>query len=934
MVNYENSLFNKIIQIQNDSSLYDFGGGSPLNKCYIMAYLASKFQLKNYVEIGVYRGRSLFSVAQAFKENKGKVYGIDPYEIEEAKQYDLEEEFRDTVNSFLEKIDLEQIYKSVIMNREVFGLSKTIEIIRKTSSQAVSYFKDIEIDMLHIDGNHDTRHVREDITNYAPLIKDGGIIVFDDINWDSVKLCYDEIKNDYIILLETEYFGILMKREKSQKNIDSAKLLNNKIKNLYEKLLDKESQIEGAIQKPRVSVGVLAYNHEDYILQCLNSIVKQKGNFNIEIIICEDKSTDHTAEIIESYISSIPLSEEISFKYIKSEENLGMVKNLKRLLKSCAGSDYTALIDGDDYWTNENKLETHLDFMRSHPECALSFDSILMYHQSEDKYELFSLQQEAKKVIFTTSDIIENYLIGNISCCFYDGKYIEQIPNELFDFFVGDWMLNIVYSQFGDIGFIKNPMTVYRKHDKGIWSGREDFEKKIIMLESIDNYNRFLNYTYDEEFSNARPVVKMADRYLESYDMVIIDDVFPHPVSGFRYQEFISYFENFKSMKVLTTGWSVHVLGKQTLHELIINFKRKFPQIGSKLEKFTSLDNIDCKLLYFVFLGNTYSLIELAESRKIPFVFTLYPGGLLGLNNASSDNMLRRVMNSPCFRKVIVTQKNVYDYLIEKNFCKPEQIEFIFGVVTPIEKIERPYIEKKHYGIDKDNLDICFVAHKYTKYGQDKGYDVFVEVAKKLVKKYNNINFHVVGNFDEKVIDITELKDNIHFYGIQQPHWFDEFYRDKDIILSANIPGMIYKGSFDGFPTASCTDAGLCKTAIFCTDPLELNNSHFRNNEEIVIIEHDTLKIVEKIEYFHKNPELLKGICESGFKAIRNLYSYDNQIVPRVRLLREEISKPFIYDEQDFINIYKLSIRRRIYEKLKKECPQPLKDILKRILKK
>ena len=53
-------------------------GGDSLSKCYIMAYLASFFKLKNYVDIGVYKGKSLFSVAQAFKDNEGKAYGIEP----------------------------------------------------------------------------------------------------------------------------------------------------------------------------------------------------------------------------------------------------------------------------------------------------------------------------------------------------------------------------------------------------------------------------------------------------------------------------------------------------------------------------------------------------------------------------------------------------------------------------------------------------------------------------------------------------------------------------------------------------------------------------------------------------------------------------------------------------------------------------------------
>ena len=167
-------------------------------------YLASFFKLKNYVEIGVYKGRSLFSVAQAFKDNEGKAYGIDPYLLVEAKEYDLEKTLKERVNRFLKGIDFEALYNQVLMNTEVFELSKVVEIMRKTSTEAAPYFKDIKIDMLHIHGNHNYESVHSDINNYTPRVREGGIIVIDCINRDSVKRCYDQYKNNYIILLENK----------------------------------------------------------------------------------------------------------------------------------------------------------------------------------------------------------------------------------------------------------------------------------------------------------------------------------------------------------------------------------------------------------------------------------------------------------------------------------------------------------------------------------------------------------------------------------------------------------------------------------------------------------------------------------------------------------------------------------------------------------
>jgi glycosyltransferase involved in cell wall biosynthesis len=271
-------------------------------------------------------------------------------------------------------------------------------------------------------------------------------------------------------------------------------------------------------------------------------------------------------------------------------------------------------------------------------------------------------------------------------------------------------------------------------------------------------------------------------------------------------------------------------------------------------------------------------------------VFTLYPGGMFGLNSDRSDMMLRRVTFSPCFRKVIVTQRVTYDYLVKNNFCPPDKIEYIYGGVIPISEIELEVEGKSYYSFDRKTLEICFVANKYTEKGVDKGYDVFIEIAKILCGKYNNINFHVVGRFDENDIDIQDIKDKITFYGFKLTGWFDKFYKDKDIIISPNVPFILHNGSFDGFPTGTCVDAGLRKMSIFCTDELHLNEK-FINGEEIVIIPHDAVQATKIIEGYYKNPDKLKQIAENGYRKMKNVFSYDEQTLPRINILKDQIKQ-------------------------------------------
>ena len=187
----------------------DFGGGSPLPKIVTMANIALEYDIKNYVEIGVYRGRSFFPMAHVVKLLGGMAYGIDAYDYETAKEYDLDEDFGKEVNSFLASLDFLLIYNEVKELRRQLDLTENSEIVKNSSKLASAYFKKnkITIDMLHIDGNHDTKAVLEDIDLYLPLVRDGGFLVVDDVNWDSVNLVYKQLAEKYDVVFDNGFVG-------------------------------------------------------------------------------------------------------------------------------------------------------------------------------------------------------------------------------------------------------------------------------------------------------------------------------------------------------------------------------------------------------------------------------------------------------------------------------------------------------------------------------------------------------------------------------------------------------------------------------------------------------------------------------------------------------------------------------------------------------
>ena len=186
------------------------------------------------------------------------------------------------------------------------------------------------------------------------------------------------------------------------------------------------------------------------------------------------------------------------------------------------------------------------------------------------------------------------------------------------------------------------------------------------------------------------------------------------------------------------------------------------PKNNDKIKYLSPDCKIKANLAYTTFASQAFIFAPFYSKMKIPFVFTLYPGGGFGLDNPASDKNLRDVFSNPYFRKVIVNNDVTRDYLIKQNLCPEKSIEFVFGIPLQFQANQIDISKKKFYQKDKNTFDICFVAFNYDDIGRSKGYDLFIESAKKLSgaskQKNADMRFHVVGDFNENTIDISEIQ--------------------------------------------------------------------------------------------------------------------------------------------------------------------------------
>jgi Glycosyl transferases group 1 len=376
------------------------------------------------------------------------------------------------------------------------------------------------------------------------------------------------------------------------------------------------------------------------------------------------------------------------------------------------------------------------------------------------------------------------------------------------------------------------------------------------------------------------------------YDLLMYDDIYPHPVSGFRMEEFSCYLKQIENSKIIVSG-NAYKLGNLTTADHqnhITKAETETPGLKGKFQLRKGTINVNARLFYCVFLSNMYHNLEWLEKFNIPFAFTLYPGGEFTPGTEETAFRLTKIFGSPCFRKVIVTQKKTINYLLEKKLCSEEDITFIFGVVVPQASLSLAEYSRTQYGQGKPHFDICFCAAKYTPLGEDKGYPLFIEFAKTIASKYESVRFHVIGGFDETVINVDELNGRIRFYGYLDYNQLKTVFQSADLILSPNQPDKIKKGSFDGFPLGTIVEAALNGVAVMLTDPFE-ENVLFKEGQEVIIIKPELSDITEKFEYYFNSLPEFYNIARQGRNKFQQLYSFDAQMKPRLALLNKLIEQ-------------------------------------------
>ena len=276
-----------------------------------------------------------------------------------------------------------------------------------------------------------------------------------------------------------------------------------------------------------VTVLLTTYNHEKYIAQALDTVLMQETEFDYEIVVLEDCSTDRTRGVLLGYQKQYP--GKIRLRLAERNESTSSRPFAEEFQAS--SSPYIAMLDGDDYWTSSKKLQKQVEFLEAHPDCVLCFHNAMRIYEDGNRASLLYNPADQKR-ISVLEDILQSNFIAGCTPMFRKSA-LGRLPEWYYTPLFGDWPLYVLCAQHGKIGYIDEILAVYRIHREGLWSRRDAIQKLETLIAFYETMNANLDFRFNDtveplvsarrkELAAARALVKIAQKVLPSGTVVLV----------------------------------------------------------------------------------------------------------------------------------------------------------------------------------------------------------------------------------------------------------------------------------------------------------------------------------------------------------------------------------------------------------------------------
>lgn len=314
-------------------------------------------------------------------------------------------------------------------------------------------------------------------------------------------------------------------------------------------------------QGVKVSICMLAYNQENFIRQAIEGVLIQKTNFLIELVIGEDYSTDKTREICLEYKNQHP----DVIQLITREKNVGVAINSVETLNLCKGT-YIAFCEGDDYWTDPNKLQKQVDFMDQNTDFALVYHRVALFDEDRQESTPEKMNNQEYEIEYSIEDLTKSNFIHTPSVL---------IRNHLVDYsvllnskVVGDYYLWILCAELGKIKYLPDVMAVYRVWNGSVWEKKNKIYKAevwigllIVLLNRLGNNSKLYAGLFHQLHFNYRIVLDMSTTEEELKKLDVLTKTLLVNFEGFRTWWF-SYMAHLKRTRQFKLAYLFYLIKK------------------------------------------------------------------------------------------------------------------------------------------------------------------------------------------------------------------------------------------------------------------------------------------------------------------------------------------------------------------------------------
>lgn len=258
----------------------------------------------------------------------------------------------------------------------------------------------------------------------------------------------------------------------------------------------------------KISVTVVTYNQQETIAQTLDSILCQQGDFELEVVVGEDCSTDNTLAICQEYAERYP-----NVKLLSGPHNLGIVPNYFRTLKECSG-DFLSCIAGDDFYCDDHALEKQSKYLLRHPkvgvmgangyryfvrrdELVLGLNNAITAEDSKAKEFYFSPKYQGGVYFTPIGLMIRREMLQYVDL---DEIIRLQLPVE-------DYPMQAIWSQYTKFACLPDPLVTYRVYKESATFISYDHPKYMQYHRGLMKIRRYLRdkyalqlFNYSEEY--------------------------------------------------------------------------------------------------------------------------------------------------------------------------------------------------------------------------------------------------------------------------------------------------------------------------------------------------------------------------------------------------------------------------------------------------